>query len=297
MNTLTESFWKGLNLAHVMEADKRAREVARQQAELHQMQMQEYARQIQQREAIQNLFQPTTQDVPVTPEFEQMRVNLGLQGQAPVGLERMPSQAMQALQSGDMGALARQIATVAPIKAMEMMAKRKDYTLAPGEIRFRGGQEVARGAPKNVETWGQPYQKEGAWLQKSSRGKIKSVLGRPTEKTPSIYPKGFDNMLAKLQSIRNKKANLELGLTEMGFPFPENLNTEAARKIYEIEEENQIRFMKKRYPKAWKDYAGKEETKPQLKTLDRVTASKFLKQANGDKNLARKLAREAGYSF
>ena len=112
----------------------------------------------------------------------------------------------------------------------------------------------------------------------------------------TTYPKGFNEMLGKHQSLRGKLSKLESGMTEFGISFKKTPEIVKAMDIVKKDIARQEGFMKKRYPKAWKDYSGGVEAEAP-KPLDRETAMKLLKEAGGDKAKARELAKQQGYTF
>lgn len=123
--SFAESFWRGANLAHQIESDKRAQQVAQQQAQIHQMQMAEYARGLEQEQRVRQMFQPVTTNAPVDPALAQQRASLGIEGSPPTGLQPSPSQATQMLQQGQYSQLAGELIRKGadPIKAMGIIPK------------------------------------------------------------------------------------------------------------------------------------------------------------------------------
>jgi len=156
--------------------------------------------------------------------------------------------------------------------------------LAKHQNEMKIWDETIGKAPSLVKVPG----KEGAEWGEKVKGE--KVLDDTT------YPKGFNEMLGKHQSLRGKLSKLESGMTEFGISFKKTPEIEKAMEIVKKDIARQEGFMKKRYPKAWQDYSGGVEAETQ-KPLDKETAMKLLKEAGGDKDKARALAKERGYSF
>lgn len=134
----------------------------------------------------------------------------------------------------------------------------------------------------------------------------KNVVGAPdpyiSRTNPSAQSNnnesGFQFWATKLQTLQGKISSIEKGVDPLTGAVIPQTNIQNALATLRPEIENTKRYMKKKYPNEYTTYFGAEQqAQPAGKVLDEKTATDILRDAGGDKDKARQMARGLGFTL
>ena len=163
-------------------------------------------------------------------------------------------------------------------------------------IKFDKNMEAFAEAVPKSGTWGSRVRKQSDLVKQYEKMQILDGYAAMTIHQKQAYDYLWDNRMAKNESYKWDPGSPEVkALRGIG-----KLQQAAAKNISPLG----MSVMKKKKRFAIPGYAGlysagvaQKIVSPEVKTLNRETAQQILNQAKGDKELARRIAREQGYNL